>query len=174
SGSALHAEAQALSHALRTDGFAPALVSRSFALVQTAAARHLGIRYFPVQIMGGLALLDGCFVEMATGEGKTVTAALAAATAALAGLPVHVITVNDYLAGRDAAQLAPLYEALGLSVGVIQHKDEPAARRAAYAADGTYAANKEIGFDYLRDHIARSRRVGKHSAQSNSGEIVLR
>lgn len=170
----LQSEAARLAYEIRVEGFAPELVSRSFALVQTAAGRHLGIRYFPVQLIGGLALLDGCFVEMATGEGKTVTAALAAATAALAGLPVHVITVNDYLAGRDAAQLAPLYRALGLSIGVIQHKDEPAARRAAYAADITYVANKEIGFDYLRDHIARARRAGKRGPQSNSGETVLR
>src|SRR5262245_36284284 len=124
--------------------------------------------------MGGLALLDGCLVEMATGEGETVTAALPAATTALAGLPVHVVNVNDYLAARDAAYLAPLYQALGLSVGTVLHEHKTPERQAAYAADITYVANKEVGFDYLRDHIVRSRRMGTREFGSNSGQTVLR
>lgn len=171
---ALREQAEMLRGALRRDGFTPELVRHAFGLVQAAAHRRLGIRYFPVQLMGGLALLDGRLVEMATGEGKTVTAALAAATAALAALPVHVVTVNDYLAGRDAAQLAPVYSELGLSVGAIQHETEPKARQQAYAADITYVANKEIGFDYLRDHLARRRSIDPRAAAANAGMIVLR
>jgi preprotein translocase subunit SecA len=98
-------------------------------------------------------LLDGMLAEMATGEGKTITAALAAAAAALAGMPVHVITVNDYLASRDAEELGPVYRALGLSVGCVMQPDGEDVRRAAYGADVTYVTSKELGFDYLRDRL---------------------
>jgi preprotein translocase subunit SecA len=174
SDDALRSEADRLRSLLRRDGLAMPWVTRAFALVLTATSRKLGIRHFPVQVMGGLALLDGCLVEMATGEGKTITAALPAATAALAGLPVHVITVNDYLAARDASYLAPVYEALGLRVGTVLHGLKPAERRAAYEADITYVTNKEVGFDYLRDHLARSRQISVQEFGSNSGETVLR
>jgi preprotein translocase subunit SecA len=102
---------------------------------------------------------------METGEGKTLTATLAAVTAALAGTPVHIITVNDYLAGRDAEWMAPIYRALGLSVGVIVHGLDPAARQAAYACDVTYCTNKEIVFDYLRDRLLLGRRAGRVQLQ---------
>lgn len=134
-------------------GFRPDLVAQSFALVRETTFRKLGIRHHAVQLMGAWAMIDGRFAEMQTGEGKTLTALLAAITAALSGRPVHVITVNDYLAARDAEELGPVYRALGLTVGVIQHDDEPEQRRAAYACDVTYGVNKEIAFDYLRDGL---------------------
>jgi len=138
---------------LRREGLTEELVGVAFAHVRATAERVLGKRHFDVQLIGGWALLQGMVAEMETGEGKTLTATLAAATAALAGHAVHVITVNDYLAGRDADEMRPLYEALGLSVGCIVHGMEPPARRAAYRCDVCYASNKEITFDYLRDRM---------------------
>ncbi|MDN3277731.1 helicase-related protein [Frankia sp. RB7] len=134
-------------------GFRADLVARSFALVREATFRVLRIRHHAVQLMGAWAMIDGRFAEMQTGEGKTLTALPTAITAALSGRPVHVITVNDYLAARDAEELEPIYRALGLTVGVIQHDDEAEQRRAAYACDVTYGVNKEIAFDYLRDGL---------------------
>ncbi|WP_171016001.1 preprotein translocase subunit SecA [Ramlibacter sp. 2FC] len=149
---------QALRPRLRREGFAEALVADCFALLQEASFRVLGRRHYPSQLMGGWALLQGRLVEMATGEGKTLTAVLPACTAALAGQPVHVVTVNDYLAQRDAADLAPLYSFLGLGVGtVVQGMAQPA-RRAAYAQAVTYCTNKELAFDYLRDRVALGHR----------------
>ena len=130
-----------------------AVIARSFALVRELADRLLGERHYPVQLMGGFALLKGMLAEMATGEGKTLTATLAAATAALGGLPTHVVTVNDYLAKRDAELMAPLYAALGLTTGVIVSGMSLPARQKAYAADITYCTNKELAFDYLRDRM---------------------
>src|SRR6185312_12431151 len=104
--------------------------------------------------------LRGMIAEMGTGEGKTLAATLAAATAALAGVPVHVITVNSYLAERDAEALRPLYEFLGLSVGVITEGVEPAERAAAYRSDVTYCTNKDVAFDYMRDRLRLGRRLG--------------
>jgi preprotein translocase subunit SecA len=124
-----------------------------FALVREAAARAIGQRHFDVQLIGGWAMLNGMLAEMETGEGKTITATLAAATAALAGRAVHVITVNDYLAERDSQWMRPVYEALGLSVGCIRQGMAPDARRAAYRCDVAYCSNKEIAFDYLRDRM---------------------
>jgi preprotein translocase subunit SecA len=147
-------EALALRGLLLRHGFRPDLVARSFALVSETMWRKLKMRPYPVQLLGAFALLDGKFVEMETGEGKTLTGAIAASTAALAGHPVHVITVNDYLAARDAEELGPVYRALGLTVGVIQHGLDATMRQAAYACDVTYAVNKEIAFDYLRDGLA--------------------
>ena len=134
-------------------GFRPDLVARSFALVREATWRVLGLRHHSVQLQGAWAMLDGRFVEMQTGEGKTLTALPVAITAALSGRPVHVITVNDYLAARDAEELRPIYNLLGLTIGVIQHDDEADQRRAAYACDVTYGVNKEVAFDYLRDGL---------------------
>ncbi len=151
---ALLEEAWALRAALRRHGFRDALVARAFALVREAADHSVGLRHHGVQLRGGLALLQGVVAEMETGEGKTLTATLAAATAALAGIPVHIVTVNDYLASRDAEAMGPIYRTLGLSVGTIVHGMTPPARRAAYACDITYASNKEIAFDYLRDRLA--------------------
>ena len=150
----LQAEAAELRAALLCDGFEDALVARCFALVREQSRRELGLRHHDVQIRGGLALLNGAVVEMMTGEGKTLTATLAVATAALSGQPVHVVTVNDYLAERDAGTMTPLYRRLGLTTGVITHELQPEQRQAAYACDITYASNKEIAFDYLRDRIA--------------------
>jgi preprotein translocase subunit SecA len=125
-----------------------------FALVREAATRTFDQRHFEVQLVGGLALLEGHVVEMETGEGKTLTATLAAASAALAGIPTHVITANDYLAARDASQMRPLFAALGLEVGLIQHGLAARERRAAYARPITYASSKQLAFDYLRDRCA--------------------
>ena len=128
-------------------------VAEGFALVREAAGRKLGMRHFPVQLIGGWTMLLGRVAEMNTGEGKTLTATLPAAFAALAGLPVHVVTVNDYLAQRDAEIMGPVYAALGISVGVAQHGQSPEERGAAYMADVTYCTNKELAFDFLRDQI---------------------
>ncbi len=136
-------------------------VGSSFALIREVAGRQVGMRHFPVQLMGGLALLSGHVAEMATGEGKTLTATLAASTAALAGLPVHVVTVNDYLAARDAKAMGPIFAAMGLTVGLVRHGQSPDERRAAYRADITYATNKELAFDYLRDRITLGKRHGE-------------
>ena len=134
--------------------------AQAFALVQEVATRTLGMRHFPVQLVGGWTILEGKVAEMNTGEGKTLTATLPAAAAALAGLPVHVVTVNDYLAKRDADGMGPVYAALGLSVGVVQHGQSPQVRRSAYLADITYCTNKELVFDYLRDRIVLAGQVG--------------
>jgi preprotein translocase subunit SecA len=133
--------------------------------VREAATRTLGQRHFDVQLIGGRVLLDGMVAEMATGEGKTLTATLAACTAALAGIPVHIVTVNDYLAARDAQWMGPIYDALGLSVATIVHGMDADARRAAYAADVTYCTNKEIAFDYLKDRIVLGREANRLQLQ---------
>jgi preprotein translocase subunit SecA len=139
---------------LRRDGFSNvALTGEAFALVREAATRTIGLRHFDVQLVGAWAMLGGMLAEMETGEGKTLTATLAAATAALAGRAVHIITVNDYLADRDAETMRPVYELLGLTVGCVRQGMDPDARRAAYGCDVTYCSNKEITFDYLRDRM---------------------
>ena len=150
----------ALRRALRRDGFADRAVGRSFAAIREVAQRTIGMRHFDVQLVGGFAMLRGAVAEMDTGEGKTLTATLPAVTAALAGVPVHIVTVNDYLAARDAAEMAPVYAALGLTVGVIVEGMEPGARRAAYLCDVTYCSNKEIAFDYLRDRMTLGAKPG--------------
>lgn len=150
---------------LRRDGLSEELVCRSFALVREAAHRTLAQRHYDVQILGGWVLLNGCIAEMATGEGKTLTATLAAATMAMAGVPVHVITVNDYLTARDAREMKPLYEMLGLSVGAVTHELDPVARRGAYGCDVTYCCNKELAFDYLRDRLAVGRQPNRIQLQ---------
>ena len=150
-----------LGRQMRQDGFPDSLVTKSFALIREAATRTIGQRHFDVQLTGGRVLLHGLIAEMETGEGKTLTATLPAATAAMAGIPVHIITVNDYLASRDAEWMGPIYAALGLSVGVIIHGMDPDARRAAYRSDVTYCTNKEIAFDYLKDRIVLGREAGR-------------
>ncbi|HUA08655.1 MAG TPA: preprotein translocase subunit SecA [Candidatus Acidoferrales bacterium] len=131
-----------------------AMLPEVFAVVREAGKRTLGMRHFDVQIMGGQVLFEGRIAEMKTGEGKTLVATLPVYARALEGRGVHVVTVNDYLARRDAEWMAPLYESLGLRVGVIQHGLEPAQRREQYACDVTYVTNNEVGFDYLRDNMA--------------------
>ena len=161
----LQEEAVSVREELRRKGFSNELVFRSFALVREVAERTIGQRHYDVQILGGWVLLNGCVAEMATGEGKTLTATLAAATAALAGVPVHLITVNDYLTARDAEEMGPIYRMLGLTVGVITHEQDPPARRAAYACDVTYCTNKELAFDYLRDRLAVGRQPNRIQLQ---------
>src|ERR671911_372026 len=118
--------------------------------------RVLGMRHFDVQMIGAMVLHSGAIAEMKTGEGKTLTATLAVALNALAGRGVHVVTVNDYLARRDAEWMGPLYRGMGLSIGVLQNMQPYADKRAAYASDITYGTNSEFGFDYLRDNMATS------------------
>lgn len=135
-------------------GFTQNNVAECFALIREVSGRALGMRHFPVQIMGGYAMLSGMIAEMHTGEGKTLTATLTAATAALAGIPVHVISVNDYLTQRDAEMMKPLYEALGLSVGCVNQEVPHEERPAQYSKNVIYCTNKDVTFDYLRDRIA--------------------
>ena len=130
------------------------LLQEAFAAVREAARRARDMRHFDVQLIGGITLHDGRIAEMRTGEGKTVVAVLAAYLNGLSGEGVHIVTVNDYLARRDAGWMGPIYEALGMTVGVIQSGQDPAAKRAAYQADITYGTNNEFGFDYLRDNMA--------------------
>lgn len=150
----LRERAAALRPRLRRDGFTPALAAEAFSLVREAADRTLGQRHFQTQLRGGYELLRGRLVEMATGEGKTFCATLPACTVALSGYPVHVITVNDYLAERDAKNMGPLYGFFGLGVGVVVQGMQRPARRQAYAQAITYVTNKEVAFDYLRDKVA--------------------
>ncbi|MFQ5828229.1 MAG: preprotein translocase subunit SecA [Candidatus Methylomirabilia bacterium] len=147
------------------------VLPETFAVCREVAQRSIGMRHFDVQLMGGIVLHEGKIAEMATGEGKTLVATLPAYLNALSGKGVHIVTVNDYLARRDAQWMGPVYHALGLSVGVIQHEASflydptypssdarlaglrPCARREAYRADITYGTNNEFGFDYLRDNM---------------------
>src|SRR6185369_2747792 len=124
-----------------------------FARVREAARRTVGMRHFDVQIIGGAVLHSGKIAEMRTGEGKTLVATLAASLNAIAGRGVHVVTVNDYLARRDAEWMGRIYKALGLTVGCIQHDMSDMERQEAYGADITYGTNNEFGFDYLRDNM---------------------
>jgi preprotein translocase subunit SecA len=155
SAAAAPAEAVAALRLRLRDGLGSDAMARAFALVRAVAARTLGLRPYDVQLMAAWAMLRGHMAELATGEGKTLAASLAAATAALAGRTVHVITVNDYLAERDHEFLSHLYKALGLTAGLVIHGQSPEERRAAYACDIVYASNKELVFDYLRDQMRR-------------------
>src|ERR1700716_3902812 len=132
------------------------LLYECFALVREAGKRSLGMRHFDVQLIGGMVLHDGAIAEMKTGEGKTLTATLAVVLNSLAGRGVHLVTVNDYLARRDAMWMKPVYDMLGVSVGVLQNMQPYEEKRDAYAADVTYGTNSEFGFDYLRDNMATS------------------
>jgi preprotein translocase subunit SecA len=132
------------------------LLFECFALVREAGKRALGMRHFDVQMIGGMVLHDGAIAEMKTGEGKTLTATLAVVLNSLGGRGVHLVTVNDYLARRDAMWMKPIYDLLGVTVGVLQNMQPYEEKRAAYAADVTYGTNSEFGFDYLRDNMATS------------------
>jgi preprotein translocase subunit SecA len=132
------------------------LLYECFALVREAGKRTMAMRHFDVQLIGGMVLHDGSIAEMKTGEGKTLTATLAVVLNSLGGRGVHVVTVNDYLARRDAMWMKPIYDALGVSVGVLQNMQPYEEKREAYAADVTYGTNSEFGFDYLRDNMATS------------------
>ena len=130
--------------------------SPAFATVREAAKRTLGQRHFDVQLIGGMVLHQGDIAEMKTGEGKTLVATLPVYLNALTGKGVHVVTVNDYLAKRDAEWMGQVYRFLGLTVGCIVHDMSDEARKAAYACDVTYGTNNELGFDYLRDNMKMS------------------
>ncbi len=129
------------------------LMPEAYALVTEASSRTTGMKHYPVQIMSGIGLFEGGVAEMQTGEGKTLTAVLPTFLRALPGKGYHVITVNDYLAKRDAELMSPIYAALGMSVGCVTSPDETDGRRQAYAQDITYGTAKEFGFDYLRDRL---------------------
>jgi preprotein translocase subunit SecA len=145
----------------RETDFPDQITGRAFALIRELSDRILGKRHFDVQIIGAFAMIKGMLAEMATGEGKTLTATLVAGAAGLAGIPIHVITVNDYLVQRDADLMRPLYAALGLSVGVVVAGQNAEERRAAYACDITYCTNKELAFDYLRDRMVLGQSAGE-------------
>ena len=132
------------------------LAAEAFAVVREASQRTLKMRHFDVQLIGGLTLNDGRIAEMRTGEGKTLMSTLAAYLNALTGEGVHLVTVNEYLAQRDADWMGPVYRFLGLTVGVIKNQQDSAEKRAAYRCDITYGTNNEFGFDYLRDNLAFS------------------
>jgi preprotein translocase subunit SecA len=167
---------------LRRRGLMDELVVRAFALVREVAERELGMRHFDVQIVGGWAIVNGMLAEMETGEGKTLTATLPACAAALAGIPVHVVTVNDYLVTRDAEWMRPVYEALGLTVGTITEEMDPETRRASYACDVTYCTNKQLAFDYLKDRLVLGNAPGRLRLEMESlysdaprlGRLLLR
>ncbi|MGY2948602.1 preprotein translocase subunit SecA [Ewingella americana] len=132
------------------------LIPEAFAVVRESSKRVFGMRHFDVQLLGGMVLNERCIAEMRTGEGKTLTATLPAYLNALSGKGVHVVTVNDYLAQRDAENNRALFEFLGLTIGINLPNMPAPAKRAAYAADITYGTNNEYGFDYLRDNMAFS------------------
>ena len=181
SDAALAAEARALGRTLRVSQCRdPDALAMAFALICEASGRTLGMRHYPVQMIGALVMLDGKLAEMQTGEGKTLTATLAATTAALTGWPVHVVTVNDYLAERDAETMQPLYAFFGLSVGVVTSGMAFADRQQQYAADITYCTNKELAFDYLKDRIVVGqkganihRKMGNLTGQGGGNHLLL-
>jgi len=132
------------------------LLPEAFAAVREASRRTLGLRHFDMQLVGGMTLHEGRIAEMRTGEGKTLVATLPVYLNALTGDGVHVVTVNDYLARRDAQWMSPIYEFLGMQVGVILPQQDHESKRQGYAADITYGTNNEFGFDYLRDNMVFS------------------
>ena len=150
----LKAKTTEFRNALAQGAALDALLPEVFAVAREASRRTRDMRHFDVQIIGGITLHEGRIAEMRTGEGKTVVAVLAAYLNALGGNGVHIVTVNDYLARRDAAWMGPIYEALGITVGVIQSGQDAMSKREAYQADVTYGTNNEFGFDYLRDNMA--------------------
>jgi preprotein translocase subunit SecA len=168
--------AEATFRELMQQALEPAIVA-AFALVREAGWRFLNMRHFDVQLIGAMVLHEGKIAEMKTGEGKTLVATLPACLNALAGRGVHIVTVNDYLARRDAEWMSPLYRALGLSVGVIVHDLDDQQRRAAYHADITYGTNNEFGFDYLRDNmkydLANCVQRGHHFAIVDEVDSIL-
>ena len=149
----LVAQTQVLKDRLANGETLDQILPDAYALVREASERVLGMRHFHVQLMGGIALHQGRIAEMGTGEGKTLVATLPAYLNALTGKGVHVVTVNDYLATRDAAWMGKLYKFLGLSVGVVVPQMSSDAKKKAYASDITYCTNNELGFDFLRDNM---------------------
>jgi preprotein translocase subunit SecA len=167
---------------LHKQGMTADLTHQAFALVRETAQRTINMRHFDCQLMGGWVMVHGQLAEMETGEGKTLTATLAAATAALAGIPVHIVTVNDYLVARDAESMGPIYQALGLTVAAVTADMDESARRAGYSSDITYCTNKQLAFDYLRDRILIGNDQGRlrlqlerlHDQNARTGRLFLR
>ncbi|MBL4639093.1 MAG: preprotein translocase subunit SecA, partial [Kordiimonadaceae bacterium] len=153
SDDALKAKTQEFRDRLDKDETLESLLVEAFAVVREASKRAIGLRHYDVQLIGGMVLNDSSIAEMKTGEGKTLVATLAAYLNALPGKGVHVITVNDYLAERDAEWMSQIYSFLGLTTGVIVPGKSDEERREAYGADITYTTNNELGFDYLRDNM---------------------
>ncbi|MDO5506625.1 MAG: preprotein translocase subunit SecA, partial [Pseudoxanthomonas suwonensis] len=153
------------------------VLPEAFAVCREASVRVLGMRHYDVQLIGGMVLHMGKIAEMRTGEGKTLVATLAVYLNALEGKGVHVVTVNDYLARRDAAQMGKLYTWLGMSVGVVYPGMQHADKHEAYAADITYGTNNEFGFDYLRDNMALAKedrfQRGRHYAIIDEVDSIL-
>ena len=167
---------------LYSEGLQEELIARVFAIAREGADRLLKMRPFDVQLVGGRVMLEGKIAEMETGEGKTLTATLPACAAALAGIPVHIVTVNDFLVMRDAAWMKPLYAFFGLTVGTITEGMSPDARRAAYACDITYCTNKQLVFDYLKDRLMLGQEArhlhlqieGLHAEYPRTSRLLLR
>jgi preprotein translocase subunit SecA len=167
---------------LYSEGLKEELVARVFAMAREAADRLLHMRPFDVQLVGGRVMLEGKIAEMETGEGKTLAATLPACAAALAGIPVHIVTVNDFLVLRDAAWMKPVYAFFGLKVGTITEGMAPDARRAAYACDITYCTNKQLVFDYLKDRLMLGQEArplhlqveGLHAEYPRTRRLLLR
>ena len=184
SEAALDAVLRELRYQLRRQGMTEDLMIESFAVIREAAARSLGKRHFDTQLYGGWLILNGMLAEMMTGEGKTLTTTLPACTAALAGIPVHVITANDYLAARDCDLLLPLYRRLGLTASAVVEGMSPDECRRAYRADIAHTTNKQVAFDYLRDRIAMGedtgdlsfqyRRIQRRQQASSGDDLLLR
>jgi preprotein translocase subunit SecA len=173
SDEALRAKTEEFRQRLKEGTTLDQLLPEAFAVVREAASRTLRMRHFDVQLIGGIALHQGKIAEMRTGEGKTLVATLPAYLNALPGEGVHVVTVNEYLAQRDADWMGPVYRFLGLTVGVIKNSQTPQEKREAYACDITYGTNNELGFDYLRDNLAFSLddRVQRHLAYAIVDEV---
>ena len=150
---ALKRRGRSLAYRARSGEAADSLIVESFAATREAGRRRLGMRHYDVQLLAGVALVHGAIVEMQTGEGKTLVATLPLVLYAMAGKGAHLATVNDYLARRDAEWMTPIYEALGLSVGIVESQMDFDARRKAYACDVTYGTAKEFGFDFLKDRL---------------------
>ncbi len=148
------------------------IMPEAFALVREAGRRTLNMRHFDVQILGGIAMFHRSIAEMQTGEGKTLTATLAMYLEGLIGRGAHLATVNDYLARRDAEWMTPLYEALGMSVGIVETEMQQDGRRKAYGCDLTYGTAKEFGFDFLRDRLLL-RRIGEGHFRLSKREIYI-
>lgn len=167
---------------LHKNGLEQNLMIKSFAIIREAADRTLGMRHYDSQLLGGWLMINGALAEMETGEGKTLATTLASCTAALAGIPVHVITANDYLAARDAEIMAPLYHRLGLSSGSIIEALESEQRQSIYQQDIVHTTNKQIAFDYLRDRIVMGDYTGSllsqfqqiQHQQKNQSPLLLR
>ena len=155
---------------LLREGLAGQAAMTLFALVREVAGRRIGMRHFDTQLLGGWAILQGRIAEMETGEGKTLTATLPASVAAIYGMPVHVVSVNDYLTRRDCEAMRPVYEALGLRVGYVVHDMTPEEKRRAYACDITYCTNKDLAFDYLRDVL----NLGQSGSCQLDAEVLTR